>query len=665
MKTFKKNITYLIIAIALVGIAASIVSAAGSGTVTPLPIRNFLGLTDAPHSYVGQAGKVVTVNSGETGLQFSAGGGGTTQTYAAGTGLTLSGNSFSVNTSQNISILSNLTSNGLVKTSGGAGTLGIATAGTDYLSSVNVNTSLTGAGTTASALGVNLAHTNSYSAIQNFNAGALVAGGDLSVDATGGTTSTPRVLGLINLNPSTAARFQFGDQFNSIQTEFGGRLQLRSYWGMEIYGNANGASVNFVTGTSSDPALNVYGTMAANPVLAVTEATSQSANVQEWRNSSNAVLAAITSSGAITSTTLTNGLVKSTSGLLSNATAGTDYQAPITLTTTGTSGAATFTAGTLNIPQYSGGGTSYLAGTGLTLTTNTFSVNTSQNISTLSNLTSNGLVVTTGGTGALSIATTTLPSAIVSSSLTSLGTIATGVWNGTLISPTFGGTGVNNGSKTITLGGNLTTSGAFTTQFTSVANTSVTLPTTGTLAVAMNQTFGTTQGRWQMAGCSNGAVATNSTAVANTMYAEPFQVTRAATAISISSDVEATGGTGSTAELGIYADNGNGLPGSLVIDAGAITTVGLGTHALTISQALPAGQYFAVILYSAAPSIKGLPTNGTWPCMGVAGTIGVGTPNNGAEVTASQTFGALPGTFSTTPSYPTSPPYPIILVQMQ
>ena len=65
--------------------------------------------------------------------------------------------------------------------------------------------------------------------------------------------------------------------------------------------------------------------------------------------------------------------------------------------------------------------------------------------------------------------------------ITTLGTIVTGVWNGTLISPTYGGTGVNNGSNTITLGGNLTTSGAFTTTLTVSANTNVTLPSTGTL----------------------------------------------------------------------------------------------------------------------------------------------------------------------------------------
>ncbi len=45
-----------------------------------------------------------------------------------------------------------------------------------------------------------------------------------------------------------------------------------------------------------------------------------------------------------------------------------------------------------------------------------------------------------------------------------------------------GGTGVNNGINTLTLGGNLTTSGAFASTFTMTAATSVTFPTSGTLA---------------------------------------------------------------------------------------------------------------------------------------------------------------------------------------
>jgi hypothetical protein len=68
------------------------------------------------------------------------------------------------------------------------------------------------------------------------------------------------------------------------------------------------------------------------------------------------------------------------------------------------------------------------------------------------------------------------------SSITTLGTVTTGVWNATIVSPTYGGTGVNNGSKTITLGGNLTTAGAYSTTLTMTGATSITLPTTGTLA---------------------------------------------------------------------------------------------------------------------------------------------------------------------------------------
>lgn len=68
------------------------------------------------------------------------------------------------------------------------------------------------------------------------------------------------------------------------------------------------------------------------------------------------------------------------------------------------------------------------------------------------------------------------------SSITTLGTITTGVWHGTVIGSTYGGTGVNNGSSTITLGGSLTTSGAYSTTFTMTNTTSVTFPTSGTLA---------------------------------------------------------------------------------------------------------------------------------------------------------------------------------------
>jgi hypothetical protein len=74
-------------------------------------------------------------------------------------------------------------------------------------------------------------------------------------------------------------------------------------------------------------------------------------------------------------------------------------------------------------------------------------------------------------------------------SLTTLGTITTGTWNGAVIGAAYGGTGIaNNAAYTITLGGAISTagaltlSGAYSTTLTLTANTSVTLPTTGTLA---------------------------------------------------------------------------------------------------------------------------------------------------------------------------------------
>ena len=79
---------------------------------------------------------------------------------------------------------------------------------------------------------------------------------------------------------------------------------------------------------------------------------------------------------------------------------------------------------------------------------------------------------------------------IGSSSITTLGTVTTGTWNASVITGQYGGTGVANTSKTITLGGNLVTSGAYATTLTATNTTNVTLPTTGTLAtLAGTETF--------------------------------------------------------------------------------------------------------------------------------------------------------------------------------
>ena len=115
---------------------------------------------------------------------------------------------------------------------------------------------------------------------------------------------------------------------------------------------------------------------------------------------------------------------------------------------------------------------------------------------------STGVLTSTGFSGsgasltslnASNISSGTVGTSYISGSytgITGVGTLTAGTWNGSLITGTYGGTGVNNGSNTITIAGNVTHSGAFTQTFTATANTSVTLPITGTLAtLAGSETF--------------------------------------------------------------------------------------------------------------------------------------------------------------------------------
>jgi len=129
-----------------------------------------------------------------------------------------------------------------------------------------------------------------------------------------------------------------------------------------------------------------------------------------------------------------------------------------------TNGAITIGTTAIVWNQFSGAG-QITAGAGLTKTGNTIDA-----VGTTNRITVNA--------DSIDIASTY----VGQTSITTLGAISSGTWQGTVISPTYGGTGVNNGAKTITLGGNLTTSGAFTTTLTMTGATAITLPTTGTLA---------------------------------------------------------------------------------------------------------------------------------------------------------------------------------------
>ena len=105
------------------------------------------------------------------------------------------------------------------------------------------------------------------------------------------------------------------------------------------------------------------------------------------------------------------------------------------------------------------------------------------NLSGTASININGTVgATTANTGAF---TTLSGSSITNTSFGTAGVVTNNA-SGLLatvstLSGTYGGTGVNNGSNTITIAGNLSHTGAFTQTIAATANTSVTLPTSGTI----------------------------------------------------------------------------------------------------------------------------------------------------------------------------------------
>ena len=189
---------------------------------------------------------------------------------------------------------------------------------------------------------------------------------------------------------------------------------------------------------------------------------------------------------------------------------------------------------TVIFQQFSGTGT-FTAGNGLTISGTEFNV-----VGTADRI--------TVGIDSVDIASTY----VGQTSITTLGTIATGTWQGTIVGPTYGGTGVNNGSKTITLGGNFTHSGAHTLTLTTTANTSITLPTTGTVAtLAGTETFTnkTIQGATITGGSINNTpigASTASTAAFTTLTANGATTFTASTASNSSTTgaVVVTGGVG-------------------------------------------------------------------------------------------------------------------------
>lgn len=150
----------------------------------------------------------------------------------------------------------------------------------------------------------------------------------------------------------------------------------------------------------------------------------------------------------------------------------------------GGSGQTSYTDGQLLIGNSTGNTltkATLIEGSGVTITngngTITIAATGSGGTVTSVSGTANRITSSGGSTPAIDISA----SYVGQSSITTLGTIVTGAWNADVIPGQYGGTGVNNSGKTITLGGNLITSGASALTLTTSGATNISLPTSGTL----------------------------------------------------------------------------------------------------------------------------------------------------------------------------------------
>lgn len=150
---------------------------------------------------------------------------------------------------------------------------------------------------------------------------------------------------------------------------------------------------------------------------------------------------------------------------------------------------------------------------------------------------------------------------------------------------------------------------------------------------------------------SPAATGTSSALGNGTLRLAPWVVTRTIGIDRLGADVATVGEAGSKFRIGIYADNGNLYPGTLVVDAGQIAGDSATVQELTVAVTLSPGVYWIGGVSQSAPTTQ--PTmrvTSTWqpPVLVSAGTS---TPSAAAtQVGYSQTgvTGALPSTFTST-----------------
>lgn len=149
--------------------------------------------------------------------------------------------------------------------------------------------------------------------------------------------------------------------------------------------------------------------------------------------------------------------------------------------------------------------------------------------------------------------------------------------------------------------------------------------------------------------CPNTTSTTTGVATNNRLRAVPFFVPGPVTISRIGAEVTAIGEAGSKVRLGIYADNGTGMPGQLVVDAGQIAGDSATVQELTVSAAIGPGWYWAAGACQSAPTTP--PTcrvtgNASYGVLIAYATSVPGTNAAATGLYVDSVSGALPTTFS-------------------
>jgi hypothetical protein len=227
-----------------------------------------------------------------------------------------------------------------------------------------------------------------------------------------------------------------------------------------------------------------FSTIASPTMVLSTQDVNAVNNTLVQRDSSAGITAAAVTGTILTATnfaTAPSFIGQFTGNLAGNVTADIVSAGTVSASGVSASGGYTGTLLTASQPNVTGLGTltalnvnGNVAITAASATLNGSTIATLDDPALFTSINNTPIGNATPSTGAFTTLAGTLTTAS-QTAVTGLGNVTTGTWSATTVQPQYGGTGVNNGTRTITLGGSLTTTAAWTLNQNVEVNSSPTL----------------------------------------------------------------------------------------------------------------------------------------------------------------------------------------------